>query len=391
MIVLPAPMPADIFVPFLLYALQGDIRRFSPDDFSGTELGSVRHDYFLVLMASLLVGHAEGLLRGHISKSYQRHTMLSPSIRGKVVWARTLGRHPSEGVVCETFEQTTDDLLNRLVRAGLEAAGSILRGSSSVALIGTQLFIWRQLASSFVPVAHDFDVASRMLSRLTERYRAPLALAQALTLGLAPRTLDTVGNASLNHLEFYLPAIFESFLIRILSPYAKKFGLSLSFKSSDQRALVDASGATYREIEPDIVVYRGDVPVGVIDAKFKPRYVNRRSPSSDEPEAKVTNADIYQLFFYQTRLQMLHNLESPPRAAIIAPSLGEVATASASHRKIRYSEVSSVVPSASMLSVLPIALAPVLRSLRIAGESQTLETHAPEIAAELRLMADTPI
>jgi hypothetical protein len=129
------------------------------------------------------------------------------------------------------------------------------------------------------------------------------------------------------------------------------------------------------------------VPVGVIDAKFKPRYINRRKPSSNEPEAKVTNADIYQLFFYQTRLQVLHGLAVPPRAAIVAPLLGDFGIADASRRKIRYSEVSSGRGSASTLSVLPIALAPVLRSLRISGELQALEAHAPEIAAELRLMA----
>ncbi|WP_196256363.1 5-methylcytosine restriction system specificity protein McrC [Burkholderia gladioli] len=386
-IVLPAPLPTDVFVQFLLYAIQGDIRRFHPEDFSGMEIGSLRHDYFLVLMAKLLVEHAKNLLHGHISRSYRRQEVLGNSIRGKVIWARSLGRHPSEGIVCETFDQTSDDLINRLILAGLEAAAYILRGSSSVASAGTQLFIWRQLASRRVPVAHDFDAGDRMLSRLTERYRAPLALARALTLGLAPRSLDLVGNASLNHLEFYIPKIFELFLVKLLSPYARRHGLSLDFKTTDQRALVDGFGATYREIEPDIIVYKGDIPVGVIDAKYKPRYVTRLNPSTDAPEAKVTNADIYQLFFYQSRLQVLHKLATPPRAVIIAPLLSELGPPSVVRRTIKYSDVDGLLSATSRLSVLPIALTQVLSSLRTRSELETLDAFAPEIAAELRLMA----
>jgi hypothetical protein len=387
LVVVPPPFATELFVPLLLYALHGDLRRYRPDEFSGTSVGSVRHDYFLKLMATLLVAHAETLLHGHISKTYRRREVRSSSLRGKLVWSRNFARHPSEGMICETFEQSFDDLLNALVLTGLESAVQLLRGSGGSALAGTQLFIWRQLASVRVPVAHDFDSADRQLSRLTDHYRAPLALARAITLGLAPRNLDTVGNASLNHLEFHIPSIFESFLIKILSPFASKYGLSLSFKSVDRRALVDGHGQTYREIEPDIVVYRGETPVGVIDAKFKPRYVVRATLSSESPEAKVTNADIYQLFFYQARLQASHRLPRPPRAIIIAPYLGNIGIGSVEKRTIIWTEKDNRAGASSSLSVLPIALAPVLQALRTQSEQDALETYAPEIATELKLMA----
>ncbi|MFL9950137.1 hypothetical protein PQR68_29485 [Paraburkholderia agricolaris] len=387
LVVIPPPLATELFVPLLLYALQGDLRRYRPDEFSGTQVGSIRHDYFLKLMATLLVSHAETLLHGHISRTYRRQELRNSSLRGRVVWSRNFARHPSEGMICETFEQSSDDLLNALVLAGLESAVQLLRGAVGSAAAGTQLFIWRQLASARVPAAHDFDSADRLLSRLTDQYRAPLALARAITLGLAPRDLDVVGNASLNHLEFHIPSIFESFLMRILSPYAGRYGLSLGFKSVDRRALIDGHGQTYREIEPDIVVYRGGTPVGVIDAKFKPRYVERATVSSDSPEAKVTNADIYQLFFYQSRLQVSHGLPRPPRAVIIAPYLSDIGVGSVEKRTIIWAEEDNRTGDASSLSVLPIALGPVLQALRTLSEQDALETYAPEIAAELRSMA----
>lgn len=388
-IIVPPPMPPHTFVNFLIYALQGDIRRYHVDDYSGVQVENFRNDLFLQLMAALLVHHSEHILKTHLSKSYVAKELRTSTLKGSVLWAKSFGRHPADGLTCRAFELITDEPMNQLVLAGLEAAARILHGTKYSSLAATQLFVWGQIARRQVPCRNDFERAEQRISRLTEHYRPALTLSRAITFGLSPIDLETTGTASLNHLEFYIPLLFESFLARLLTPYAAMHGLRLSFKASDKRALLDGDGQLYRKIEPDITVLRGRTPVGVIDAKFKPRYLKKKSTYCDEPLAKVTNSDIYQLFFYQARLQFLSHLTSPPRAVIIAPvSIDDTSNmTSLEKRTILWTAGLNPQKEQPSLTVLPAPIETILAQLKHQSEIEVIENYMPEVANEIRTMA----
>lgn len=386
-IVVAPPFPANQFVQFVLYALRVDLSRYASKVTSGVNVGNVRGDLFLGLMAALLVAEVESLARGHISKSYVRLDRRVHALRGSVRWERTFGRHPTAGYECTVHEQMTDDPLNQLILAGLIVAVELLAGTDACAAATTQLSIWRQLAHATTPTPVAFEGVVRRLSRLTEHYRPALALARALTLGLAPTDLVNQGATGLNNLEFSLPTLYEDFLLRLLTPCAGKLGLELDFKHRYFEALTDAEGSPYRAVEPDIVVLRGGEPVGIIDAKFKPRYVSPSPADSDSPIGRVTNDDIYQLFFYQSRLQSIGQLSRLPRAVILAPLLNGSASSSVARRTVLWSDKGNGKFEEPSLRVVPVPIQEVLEGLQSRGEYDVAVDCMPEVIAELAAMA----
>lgn len=386
-IVLPPPFDSELFVLLVLYALRFDIRRYSRLETSKVHLGTARSDVFLRLMALLMVAEAEHLLHGHVSKSYVRREVLVQGLRGGPAWLRNFARHPADGWYCTVFDQSTDDLSNGLVLSGLQSAVRLLTGEQAGAA-STQLFIWRELARPVIPTFVSFEIALRRLNRLTEHYRPALALAKAVTLGIAPRDFFTTGDASLNDLEFSLPLLFEDFLLRLLTPCAAQFGLSLEFKRTNRASLLDGLGRDYREVEPDIVVKKNGRPVGVLDAKFKPRYASSREDDETEPTGRVTNEDIYQLFFYQSFLKTAQSLNYLPRAVILAPILSGRSTTLPEARTIIWREAVQATPNDPSLRVLPVPLDAALKQLRTETEVDVVEQLMPEVNRELRAMSE---
>ena len=94
-------------------------------------------------------------------------------------------------------------------------------------------------------------------------------------------------------------------------------GFSIDSQAPDRKALLDAEGYPYVSVRPDLIVSWNRIVRGVIDAKYK-RYWPAAADGFS-PVRKIANEDIYQLFFYQQRLQRKFNLPAPPVAVIASP------------------------------------------------------------------------
>lgn len=68
------------------------------------------------------------------------------------------------------------------------------------------------------------------------------------------------------------------------------------------------------------MVYRRDVPIAVIDAKYEELW---QATDDGTPVRRIANDDLYQLFFYAQRLQLRHRLVSPPTAVNVCPLPGD--------------------------------------------------------------------
>jgi hypothetical protein len=80
---------------------------------------------------------------------------------------------------------------------------------------------------------------------------------------------------------------------------------------------LDLEGKQYASVRPDIEVWRGEKPIGVIDAKYKSYWM--AADDTLKPLKKISNEDLYQLFFYQQRMQHKYNLTRSPFAIIMSP------------------------------------------------------------------------
>jgi 5-methylcytosine-specific restriction endonuclease McrBC regulatory subunit McrC len=302
------------FVNMLLYSAGLDLHRFLDRETARIDAHAEHgDDDFLVLLAYLMISVTASLAKGYLAKTYESKSELIQTIRGRPNWTRNFGRHPGAGLVCDYKEIQQDNLLNQLVLAGLEAATSILV-QKNTAHDGSIVFAWRSLCRSIRPTPTSFDLANKKLNRLTESYRPALAVARILLFGFTADDLFEAGEADLQCMQFDVSLIFERFLVRILREHFARSSIIVRVPKDDGRAMVDGWSKTYRSVRPDIFLSKGNSTVAVLDAKYKPRYV-------DVPPSKVTSEDLYQMFFYASRAKALttENL----RVAILAPSVGK--------------------------------------------------------------------
>jgi 5-methylcytosine-specific restriction endonuclease McrBC regulatory subunit McrC len=212
---------------------------------------------------------------------------------------------------------TCDNLDNRLVRATLEQAPMMEVTASTRRSLMEHRQLWSALAGLVPAGAQQFALARRRYTRLSEHYRLAHALGELIFLGRRPGAPFDAGAVTTGGLTLDMADLFERFVQRLLSEGLAAEGLRVRTQGADHGAILDRDGFVYRRVRPDLVVYRRNVPVAVVDAKYKDYW--RASTGSQYPCDKVSNEDLYQLFFYAQRLQLRHALPAPPPAVIVAP------------------------------------------------------------------------
>ena len=375
----PPPLEPRAFAAFYLYALGHDLTGYLEREPAPEHLERTRDDPgYLRLLANLLVRSATTILAKHVAQRYERKIDRPTALRGRPRFGADFGRHPADGRTCEYFEKTTDTLLNRLVLAGLEAATPLLSATASERAATTQLFAWRSLATPYFPGPHDFELAAIKTDRLTAHYRLPLAVARALLFGATPIPVDHRPRQQMQTLFFDMPRLFEWFVTRLLTEAAPSLGVSVRRQYRVRRALVDGIGKHYRTVRPDVLISSlAGEPMAVLDAKYKPRYLERRRGKP----ALVSPADTYQMFFYEARVRRRHQLPGPLPLAIVAPQL-EPEIPDGRFLRIRWAEVDESIE----IRLVPVPLADVATAIADgngAGAALEKAPHLREFVASL--------
>jgi 5-methylcytosine-specific restriction endonuclease McrBC regulatory subunit McrC len=226
------------------------------------------------------------------------------------------------------------------------------------------LYQFRSQVQDVYPRPVDFDIARREIDALTVHYRPALELARSLVLQLDPDLFDA-GPGRMVGFELDMPRLFEAFVHRLIE--AALPDCRVVSQTVDGEAFIDDWGKTYRTIRPDTVVFDEEAPLAVFDAKYKPRYLRDGK--------KVSTADLYQLFFYQSRLRERGGLKEPPIAAIVAPSFG---TSPPARSRIIHRAAEN---QPAKIRLVDLPLERVVRQLRY-GENAALDA-APELATLL--------
>jgi 5-methylcytosine-specific restriction endonuclease McrBC regulatory subunit McrC len=385
LIVVPPTINGSAFLVLLLTDLEGHPSRLSKQFIEELEAESALSPeqwsaHFDVLLSYLYVRWTEGILASHIAQAYVRQEDRLQVLKGKPLWARNMGRHLAEGVHCSYFQLQTDNIFNRLILAGLIKAASLLRGTPWDDRVQNQLFIWHSLARVTIPQAEQFGVAYSKISRLTEHYRPVLRLAEAILFGHAPRDLFSGGAQWLQGFYFDVPGLFERFLGHLLREVLHPRGLVVKEQLAQRGAFVDALDRRYLNVRPDIVILRGRTPVALIDAKYKPRYVEGGVVPL-APRNKVSPEDLYQMFFYQARLRYAYALPRSIPSALVAPRLpvADSPVPACEQRSIRWKAEDTTDVHA--LKVLSFPLEEVLQTLANGGTSDEALRQAPELAS----------
>ena len=271
------------------------------------------------LVAHVLADEAERIWQVGLSRLYaQRHEPLRV-LRGRPDFLASFpwDRKRQDSVVCSYHLLTCDNLDNRLMRAGLEHACLLEITPRTRARLLAHRRRWTYAAAAMHPEAEHFAEARRRYTRLSEHYGLAHSLSEIILARKRPATLFQSGSVVSSGMVLSMPLLFEKFVERLMRDELVADDVRVESQRPDQRALLDGEGRLYSRVRPDLVLYREDKPILVVDAKYKEYWP--AAPSSLEPAHRVQNADLYQLFFYALRLQLRYGLEAPPAACIVSP------------------------------------------------------------------------
>lgn len=381
-------LEAEDFLTLVLYASGEDVARFLRRVPATIDLHERSISRFLSLFAALLVEQAELILQRHLAQVYIARTERLYAIRGRIQFGRDFGRHPAQGISCAHYLQETDNDLNRLVFAGLIAARGYLPGTPYESRCQTQIFIWQSLVSRPEMTYLRLIRVQLKLNRQVAHYGPALVSVRTLLFGWAPEDLFSSGVASMQTLEFSMAILFELFVGRVLADGVRSLGLSAAIQQGQGKAMVDARGSLYRRVRPDFVLYRGRRPVAVLDAKYKPRYLWGGPGGAVPVHNRVSNEDLYQLFFYQARLRNRFRVESPIRSAIVAPDLTPGEELAEPERRLIYWSAGEHGAENERYGVQVVALPvpTVLSAIRSGGGPGELLAAAPELLSFLEAL-----
>jgi 5-methylcytosine-specific restriction enzyme subunit McrC len=299
-------------VTLIRYALGGRVDAWQRSNIAAGRVGLDE------LLGAVLADELGALRQAGLSRQYVGRTEPLASLRGRPDFVASFpwNERGMTSLTCRFHDLTYDNLDNQLLRAALERATLLDTSVTTRRRLLEHRQVWSAAASLRGVGPQDFAAARQRYNRLSEHYRFPHRLAELLVLGRRPASLFEAAAVTTGGLSLDMAGLFELFLQRFLADVLGPAGLSITSQQTDQAALLDRDGFVYRSVRPDVVVYAGEKPVCVIDAKYKDYW---EASADGSPARRVSNEDLYQLFFYAQRLQLRYRLPSPPAAVIIAP------------------------------------------------------------------------
>jgi len=174
-----------------------------------------------------------------------------------------------------------------------------------------------ELARGISPTSTDFDSAAKRYNRLTEHYAVAHGLCKMFIFGLRPESFFHAGPQKVFGVVLDMVELFEMFMQRLLEDSLGPKGFVIKSQCPDRGALLDAEDKRYSSVRPDFLICRADQVVAVVDAKYKDYWSS--AVDGARPQRKMANEDVYQLFFYQQRLQRIYDLPTPPAAVVASP------------------------------------------------------------------------
>lgn len=315
-------MSSHDFTVFFLYSLGIRLERFTTNFASSlaTAYGN-SHPDFRTLAATLLVLIAEDIAGSSLAKGYVRKRENLPTVRGRIDWREMNRPGYRVAIPCVFSEMSVDNLLNRVVGAGLRAVQNVPIHPMFQSRLSEQVFTWNSIAAYQHIKLSDLQLAEKSINRLTEKYRSIIGLCRMVMFGYGPDDFFGSGETDFQCLEFDLAMIFERFALRLIQERLTGSTISVEAQVRERDGLRNGNGQTYHETRPDFLIKRHGVPLAVIDAKYKPRYVSQED-SGFKKTNKVSEADVYQLLFYAQRASQLAGGAKVP-AFIVCPRIDQ--------------------------------------------------------------------
>ena len=252
------------------------------------------HDLLDIIIAAFLE-ETRGQLRRGVLRRYQRVEDRLARPRGRLLVAEQArrGLAGATAIRCEFDELSTDNPVNRALRAAIDAIPAGLRGDT--VRRSRLLYVASAIANATPTRFSSRDIRALPLDRLSARYRASLDLA-AWIVQLAGPDLHGEGEQGLA-LLFDMNQLFESYVARFVASTfltaPETRDMRVIAQGPTNALLKDASGRQCFSLRPDITIQRPPSTLAIIDTKWKALGAAGQATRPD-----VSQADVYQVLAY---------------------------------------------------------------------------------------------
>jgi 5-methylcytosine-specific restriction enzyme subunit McrC len=190
---------------------------------------------------------------------------------------------------CTFDEFSEDNGLNRVLKAAIRLLLGASRSPSSTRSLSELLFCFQDVTDLLPSAALQERV---VLSRLSDRYRPLVELAQLFLRGYSPDVVagDGHGFAVL----FDMNELFEEYVGRQTRAALKPLGFDVTLQGPKRHLACTLDDTPTFQLRPDIVVARNGHVNLIIDTKWK-------RLKEDQLREGVASADAYQMFAYAER------------------------------------------------------------------------------------------
>jgi 5-methylcytosine-specific restriction enzyme subunit McrC len=275
-------------------------------------------DWFEILTRLFTTHLREEWQRG-AHRTYQTLEDELPVLKGKWRIAHQLRRPMRKHIFSVAYDEfTADNKLNRVFRYVVERLWHLTRDNDNRQILG-ELRQWMEEVT-LLPRVTVADANTSQLSRLNERYRPLLNLAQVFldggALQMAAGTLTTFA------FVFDMNQLFESFIAAFIRRHSSEI-LSDRLQACD--FLTQSRGARLnlaRHGEKEVFQTRPDIAFRDSERQF-PLLIDTKYKRLDEADRRlgVSQPDFYQMHAYAHRYACHHIILLYPQAAEAASSL----------------------------------------------------------------------
>lgn len=264
-----------------------------------------QHETLLEILIRIFCDKLTEAIQRGMPRRYITHEDDLPVLRGTLDVPRQFTRHavnPSR-LACRFDELSTDIALNRIMKATLAHLSRLSRSISNLQRLRELAFVYADISAVPVPALRWDEV---VIDRTNRGWQDLVGLARMFLRNQFQTT--SAGAAPGTALLFEMSKLFEEYIGRLVARAMMGTEYRVSLQGGREYCLThQESGKLAFQTKPDILIYRGDRVVQVIDTKWK-----RISSRIDDPKQGVSQSDIYQMMAYA-------HLYKAPRLTLLYP------------------------------------------------------------------------
>lgn len=280
-----------------------------------------QRETLLEIIIRIFCGKLNDAVRRGIPRRYRAQEDDLTALRGTLNLPRQFTRHaanPSR-LACKFDELSEDIALNHIMKATVAHLSRMSRNATNQQRLRELAFVYADISEVAVPALEWDEV---VIDRTNSAWQELFDMAQLFLRNLYQTTSAGAGLGTA--LLFEMNELFEEYVGRLIVRALAHTEYRVSLQGGRRYCLTSLDdGREVFQTKPDILIWRGEQVVQVIDTKWK-----RISSRIDDRKQGVSQGDIYQMMAYA-------QLYRAPRLTLLYPhhpGLGPTELVHAQHR-----------------------------------------------------------